>query len=159
MLTLSYAENDVILMDDFSPTEFTGTWYVLQRTDRIYNDTASCIKIDIKHTDGQIYEIRAQYKGPEGQKREKTLTIVDDADHPAQFYFVDDDQRNIAMSVLGTDYKNWGFCYGYMTEGAKTYGVVSRQMELPPDCVDEMKSVVDKNGVVLPFSAVPQDNC
>ncbi|KAK8780910.1 uncharacterized protein LOC144125128 [Amblyomma americanum] len=147
-LTLSGALGQkVILMENFDPAQVEGMWYVVQRTASLYNDSAGCTTYNAKHKDGAIYEVEVDYMGKSNAMVKKMLRVVEDSDHPAQFYFADQDKRRVAVSFLGTDYKNWNVAYGYVFEGVPVYGVSSRTPVLDPKYLEEANEILKKNEV------------
>ncbi|KAK8774078.1 hypothetical protein V5799_011391 [Amblyomma americanum] len=110
----------MILMENFDPAQVEGMWYVVQRTASLYNDSAGCTTYNAKHKDGAIYEVEVDYMGKSNAMVKKMLRVVEDSDHPAQFYFADQ---------------------------VPVYGVSSRTPVLDPKYLEEANEILKKNEV------------
>lgn len=144
-----------ILMENFDPAQAEGLWYVVQRSAGLYNDSSTCSTYIVKHTEGKIYEVTVDYMGKDNNKIHKVLVVEDDSDHPAQYFFKDQDKQSVAVRVLGTDYKNWNVCFGYVNNGAPVYGIGSRTPVLDPKFMDEITEILKKNELIGTMEKCP----
>ncbi|CAN7939025.1 unnamed protein product [Ixodes hexagonus] len=128
------AGQKVIMMEGLKPGEIEGTWYAIQRTQPLYNDTAKCISATLNHKNGQVYEMVIGYRTFANEKLEKRLIVKDDSAHPAQFLFADQGRPN-------------------------TYAVLSRTPVIEPADLDSAIRVMEKNEVRLPLLIVDQADC
>ncbi|XP_037267994.2 uncharacterized protein LOC119159362 isoform X2 [Rhipicephalus microplus] len=79
----------MILMENFDPAQVEGVWYTVGRTGALYNDSASCTKYEVKHENGRIYEVVLNYRDKSNAVVKNAFRVVEDSDHPAQFFFAD----------------------------------------------------------------------
>ncbi|CAN8029254.1 unnamed protein product [Ixodes persulcatus] len=151
----------LIPMKDFKPDGIGGLWYLIQRTQPLYNDTVACITSTVNHKDGEVYEVILNYKSLDNERLENRLVVKDDTDHPAQFLFTDKDQKIVAITILGTDYKKWSTAHGYFSGkgDSSCYAILSRTPVPDPVDLDTAIRVLERNEVKLPLLRMDQSNC
>ncbi|XP_037508580.1 uncharacterized protein LOC119385119 [Rhipicephalus sanguineus] len=145
----------MILMENFDPAQVEGIWYTVERTGALYNDSATCTKYEVKHENGRIYEVVLNYKDKSNAIVKNTFRVVEDSDHPAQFFFADKDDQKVAVRFLGSDYKNWNVCFGYVYGNIPVYGIGSRTPVLDPKYMEEAKAVLKKNDITTTEKCTP----
>nr|XP_050044922.1 uncharacterized protein LOC126541998 [Dermacentor andersoni] len=132
----------MILMENFDPEQAAGIWYSVERTGTLYNNSATCTMYEVKHKDGMVYEVELTYRSKSNTMMKNTFRILEDSDHPAQFFFADQDNQKVAVRFLGTDYKNWNVCFGYVYGNIPVYGISSRTPTLDPKYLEEAMAIM-----------------
>ncbi|KAL3181092.1 hypothetical protein MRX96_037146 [Rhipicephalus microplus] len=145
----------MILMENFDPAQVEGVWYTVGRTGALYNDSASCTKYEVKHENGRIYEVVLNYRDKSNAVVKNAFRVVEDSDHPAQFFFADKDGQKVAVRFLGSDYKNWNVCFGYVFGNIPVYGIGSRTPVLDPKYMEEAMAVMKKNDITTVEKCTP----
>ncbi|XP_037267993.2 uncharacterized protein LOC119159362 isoform X1 [Rhipicephalus microplus] len=176
----------MILMENFDPAQVEGVWYTVGRTGALYNDSASCTKYEVKHENGRIYEVVLNYRDKSNAVVKNAFRVVEDSDHPAQFFFADKGWvlwntpkmalrtpevrglrlrttvrnaavygQKVAVRFLGSDYKNWNVCFGYVFGNIPVYGIGSRTPVLDPKYMEEAMAVMKKNDITTVEKCTP----